>query len=427
MIDKDEFGPRLPNSASGKAWLSQFEEQDAKTAERLLTALTLVSHSAFERSLQSLILTKARTVDGPVALYATRELTDVGDYFLEIGAGRDPLMSLDAVSRGADLGSEARVAALIRNLAKTAPAKLLNHPSLETLRLERARAIFIIDDIIGSGKRTSEFLGAMWRSPTIKCWYSRKHIAFASLAYTATEQGLAVVTGTRPKPTVNYVRDCPTFADIPWRDEIRTSVTDLCRRYGRHTSRPGMMYGFKKTMAALVFEHGCPNNTPSILWAPQTDKNNWKAIFPDRSVLPPAASAFPPDITGQDPVKLFEDILDLEEDVPVALIGAPALGIATVTTLALVANGVRSRTALSYATGYSAKDCMALLDRCISKGYLTATLHLTAAGKKEIAASGRSESKEKKLPFRGEDSYYPQKLRGHHEASARPRGRIASA
>jgi hypothetical protein len=162
----------------------------------------------------------------------------------------------------------------------------------------------------------------------------------------------------------------------------------------------------------LVFEHGCPNNTPSILWAPQTDKNDWKAMFPDRSVLPPAASAFPPDITGLNPVKLFEDLLDLEEGVPAAVMGAPALGIATITTLALVAEGVRSRTALSYATGYSAKDCTALLDRCVSKGYLTPTLRLTAAGRKEIAAAGRSESKVRRLPSRGEDAYYPQKLRG---------------
>jgi hypothetical protein len=301
---------------------------------------------------------------------------------------------------------------LIRNLAKTDPAKLLNHPSLETLRVERARAIFIVDDIIGSGKRTSDFLDTMWRSPTIKSWHSRKQIAFFSLSYTATEHGAAIVAGMPPRPVVDYVRDCPTLAAIPWRDEIKASIKDICRRYGRKTSRPGMMYGFRKTMAALVFEHGCPNNTPSILWAPPTDKNNWKAMFPDRSVLAPEASAFPPDVSGRDPVELFEDLLDLEEDVPAAVTVTPTLGIATITTLALVAEGVRSRTSLSYATGYSANECTALLDRCVAKGYLTATLRLTAAGRQELASAGRLESKVKKLPSRGEDAYYPQKLRG---------------
>lgn len=174
-----------------------------------------------------------------------------------------------------------------------------------------------------------------------------------------------------------------------------------------------MRLGFNKTMAALVFEHGCPNNTPSILWAPSTENRDWHPLFPDRTVLPATASAFPSDIMARDPIATFQDLAGEEAEVPPAILGDAPLGITTVTVLALVAKGVRSRTALSYVTGYDARECAALLDRCVARGYLTATLRLTAAGRAELDESGRPASKLNRVPPRGEDAYYPEQLRGH--------------
>lgn len=401
---------RLPNTQAGQAWLDQFDEEDRELAKRLLSALTLVSQSAFERALQRLLLAEAAEIDGPVALYATRELAPDADYFHDMADPADPMAPLDAVGSGADLGSEARIAAIVRNLCKTAPEKLLSHPSLETLRAERVRTIFTIDDIIGSGKRTASFLQAMWRSRSLMSWHSRGHVRFVALAYSATTIGEERVRALSSKPRIIAVRDCPTFDVLPWNGEIVEVMRALCNRYGRRTSRPGMRLGFQKTMAALVFEHGCPNNTPSILWAPVSDKSEWKPLFPDRTVLPEAASAFPPDIMARDPIALLSDLTGEETEIPLALLSEPPIGNMTTIVLALAAAGVRSRSALSYATGYDIRACTALIDRCVARGYLTATLRLTAAGRAELNETGWPTTPKRVSP-RGEDGYYPSQLR----------------
>lgn len=101
-----DFALRLPNTDRGKVWLAQFDADDRENAARLLSALTLVSHSAFERAVTALILTEAARVDGPVALYATRELNEDINYFEVMADPDDPMAPLDAV--GGALMSAAR-------------------------------------------------------------------------------------------------------------------------------------------------------------------------------------------------------------------------------------------------------------------------------------------------------------------------------
>lgn len=409
-----DFALRLPNTGNGKSWLGQFDAVDQETAARLLGALTLVSHSAFERAISTLILQEAEKVDGPVALYATREVKGIVNYWDAMANPEDPLAPFDPVARGPDLGSEARIAAIIRNLCKTAPAKLRNHPSLETIKATRASAIIVVDDIIGSGQRTADFLNAMWVPKNIKSWHSRHQIKFVSLAYSATEMGMEKVQGLRCDPEVVIERDCPTLGEIPWHHETGEAITELCRRYGRLTSKRGMSLGYKNTMAALIFEHGCPNNAPAILWAPITARHSkWVPLFPDRAVLPEQASAFPLDIMARDPIALLTDLAGEDElELPPAILGDSPLGTTTVTILALVEKGIRSRNALSYATGYAAQECAALLDRCMARGYLTAAVRLTSLGRAELKQAAEAKDAPNRLPPRGKDVYYPKQLRG---------------
>jgi len=415
IIFPKDIALRLPHTMAGRAWIGRFDAPDQETATRLLASLTLVSHSAFERSLSTLILTTAAKVAGPAALYATREFETGTDYFAAMADAADPLAPHDAVAKGADLGSEARIATMIRNLCNANPEKLLNHPSLKTLHSTRAKALFVVDDIIGSGKRTATFLRAMWRSVSLMSWHSRHQIHFSAIAYSGTEIGFRTVSRLKCRPKVNVVRQCPTFDSMPWHNEIGNAVISLCDRYGKLTSEPKMCLGFKKTMAALVFEHGCPNNAPSILWAPGLEGDR-PPLFPARTVTPESASAFPPDIMARDPVAILSDLSKEEEFYipPPAVLGASPLGITTISVLALAAQGVRSRAALSYVTGYDAHECGALLDRCIARGYLTGTLRLTAAGRAELGESVRPQPRPSRLPSRGEDAYYPKQLRGPH-------------
>ncbi len=412
QVNSENIALRLPNTTRAKDWLSQFDFLHQEIAVRLLSSLTLVSHSAFERALQSLIEHEASAIEGPVALYATREADPNRNYFEVMGNPHSPFEPLSAVPPGADLGSEARCAALIRNLTKTAKGKFLNHPSLETLRKERARAIFVVDDIIGSGKRTTEFISAMWHSPSIMSWHSRHQIVFKALAFTATARGQRCVGAHRCQPEVIIARDCPTFEDVLWPDDIEQKVKDMFVTYGARTSRPRMKLGFADSMAALIFEHGCPNNVPAIFWAPASKKANWEPLFPDRSILSEEASAFPPDIFARDPVAILSELSDNDEAVPAAIFGPAPLGMSATTILALVAKGIRSRAALNYAIGYDIKECTTMLDRCVARGYLTPTLRLTPAGRAELNFDGRSSNRLGRLPSVGSDVYYPRQLRG---------------
>src|SRR5580704_10227564 len=103
----------------GREWLAQFDSGDLEVAERLIDSLTLVSHSAFERSIAQTIETLGAEVDGPVGLYATREVDPTKSYFDAPDDDKTrPPRGVDADARGADLGSEARIATMIRNLAR---------------------------------------------------------------------------------------------------------------------------------------------------------------------------------------------------------------------------------------------------------------------------------------------------------------------
>lgn len=399
----------LPQTTLGQSWLTQFDPDDQPAAERLLTSLTLVSHSAFERALSALIVSEAEKFAGPVALFATREIDPREDLFVQAEHGDAD--NIDAVARGADLGSEARVAAITRNLAKSRPDSFLNHPTVAKMRSERCRAIFVVDDFIGSGKRTSEFLNAIWCSSSVVSWNSLKWIQFVSIAYSATSAGLARVAVSPAKPAIVIERDCPTFSEMPWAEEIKLGISELCRTYGGRTSRRSMRHGFGSTMAAIVFEHGCPNNAPAILWAPASPR--WAPLFPNRSVAFEQASAFPPDIVGRPLAEIRTD-LSRQTAMPVTAPRVHPLGEHGVLALALLGRGARSRASLAYATGLSAAACTTLIDRCIARGYVNPSLRLTPAGRAVLAEVFAAAPEANPIPERGDDGYYPRQLRGLH-------------
>jgi hypothetical protein len=412
--------PSLPKSTHilltqrGANWLAQFDHDDRETAERLVDSLTLVSHSAFERALTDLIATHAAGVDGFVALYAAREIDPKKSYFDQAASDsthKGGSHRLDAVSSGSDLGSEARIAAMIRNIVKGEPNKFLNHPTVEKMRSVRCRSVVIVDDLIGSGKRVCDFLSALWQDRSIRSWRSLGYIQFAVISYSATEKGMARVRRLKThQPQIVIARDCPTYHEMPWSKPLRTAAVRICRKYGSHTSRPGMALGYGDAMTALVFEHGSPNNVPAIFWAPSTSKKPWTPLFPDRAVLSPEASAFPPEIARRDPVSVLLDVGQKHLARSGSLSRRGDVGASVLVVLGLVAKGVRKASALGFATGLSSKDCARILERCVRWGFLTRTHRVTVTGLAELRYA-RGIISTTPIPQRGEDNYYPKKLR----------------
>jgi hypothetical protein len=99
---------------------------------------------SFRNRLQNLILKYSESLDGPVGLYAERELPRMEDseeeqpLFLEsktapqraFGSGPAP------VSTGGDVGSEGIIAQLISELCRRDASKFLSHPGPDAIRLK---------------------------------------------------------------------------------------------------------------------------------------------------------------------------------------------------------------------------------------------------------------------------------------------------
>lgn len=263
----------------GKNWLAQFGADDQEAACKIVTSLTLVSHSEFERVIQRSLENLSSEHEQPIAFFAVREVEKQKSYFDQY---TDPdTGNVDALVSGSNHGSEARVAATIRNYCKTDPDRLLNHPALEELKHRKCRTVVLVDDFIGSGERTAEYIDAFWMDRTFVSWLSLKYLKVVVVAYSGTERGIKRVSKHKAKPEIIIERSCPTFRDMPWRNELRKSVLDVCKRYGRRTSAGYWWDGYGSALAALVFEHGCPDNAPAILWAPTEEKKLWKPLFPN--------------------------------------------------------------------------------------------------------------------------------------------------
>jgi hypothetical protein len=393
----------------GQRWLSKFDLEDREAAARLVRALTLVSHSAFLRDLSRRVLETANSYDLPVALFAAREMKPENlPVFLEKLNAADQTSTVDAVASGSDLGSEARVAATIRSLCSAHPGRLLNHPNVAQMRASRCKAIIIVDDLVGSGKRVREYLAALWDCRSIRSWWSRGNIEFLVVSYAVTDEGAKSVSKLKYAPKLVYNRICPTLRSLPWSQDRKTTISELCTKYGAKLAAKRFILGFQGSAALLVFEHGCPNNVPAILWARSKNGEDWEPLFPEKTVLPLESSAFPHEIVRRDPISLLVDIG--QERLAARLQKAPPISHETILILAYAAKGVKTSGALSFATGLSEEDCKRLIQLCVEWGFLTFRFRLTSAGAAELEAAQRAARSKDVAPI-GTDNYYPTMLR----------------
>ncbi len=393
----------------GKRWLAQFDERDKEIAEKVITSLTLVSHSEFEHVIQVSLEKLASENEPPIAFYAVREVDKQKSYFESY---TDPSTgAIAALVPGSDHGSEARIAATIRNFCKTDSEGLLNHPSLSELREKKCCTVVFIDDFIGSGTRTYDFIASFWRDRTFVSWLSLKYLKTIIVAYSGTDRGIERVSRHKANPEVSIERSCPTFRDMPWGRGLRNSVFALCKRYGQRTNKERWWDGYGHQLVALVFEYGCPNNAPAILWAPDTATRPWQPLFPNRVVLAGEQSAFPPEIARGDSLVTLLDVGQKKLAHSGKLSRRGETGELILLILALIAKGQRKQSALSFATGLNREACTKVIKRCIKWGFLTQSIRLTVLGRAELASAKEHGKVYDGALERGDEHYFPQRLR----------------
>ncbi|MGB0696268.1 MAG: phosphoribosyltransferase-like protein [Rhodospirillaceae bacterium] len=416
------FNPRhLTHTEQGKKWLAQFEPLDQELAFAVANNLTLVSHIEFERNLIAKIEEVAKDLRGSVGLFAIRELekekTDFGSpgsvlpFYSQVKSANGK--SVNALSPSADQGSEARIAHIIRQLCKSDQGKYFNHPTIEVLRAGKCDAIIFVDDFIGSGTRVWDFLTSFWIEPTIVSWLSGKQIKFHVVTYSGTEDGIEFVSRHKSKPLVHIYRDAPTFHSFFW-GEKNEKIKELCKKYGRiaNKKRKKMWCGYKEGMAALVFEHGCPNNTPAMLWEPDFKGSGWIGLFPNRVVSDGVASVFPPEIVRGDVIRILNDAGQTKLASSGRLIRRGIAGQIILTALALIAKGKKKRSTLCFATGLSTAECERLIEKCIKWQFISPQRRITPKGLAELNAARRSRKEKPESQNRGSEYYFPRQLRG---------------
>ncbi len=164
----------------------------------------------------------------------------------------------------------------------------------------------------------------------------------------------------------------------------------------------------------MVFEHGCPNNTPAMLWAPSTPKYPWSPLFPNRVVVGDTRSVFPPEIVSRDSVSVLLSLGHKRLATIHPSVFQCPLPYEVLTLLALIAKGARTPSSLCYSLPMTVDNCNALLEKCINAGYITPKYRLTDSGHAELKGAIRTQQHfRKELPDRGEDVYYPNSLRSH--------------
>jgi hypothetical protein len=393
----------------GKNWLAQFGADDQEVARKIVANLTLVSHTEFERVIQKAFEDLSSGHEHPIAFFAVREVEKQKSYF-ELYT--NPVTGeIDALAPGSDHGSDARVAAAIRNYCKTDPDRLLNHPGLNKLKHRKCRTVVLVDDFIGSGERTTEFINSFWMDPTFVSWLSLKYLKLVVIAYSGTERGIKRVSKHKAKPEIIIERSCPTFRDMPWSSELRKSVLDICQRYGRRTSAGYWWDGYGSALAALAFEHGCPDNAPAILWAPTEDTKPWSPLFPNRVIMAGEKSVFPPEIVCGDTLTTLLEVGQKRLAASGQLTRRGAAGELILLILALIAKGQRRQSALSFATGLNRETCVKIIQRLIKWGFLTPLIRLTDRGRAELAAAKEQGKVYGGVLDRGDAPYFPKQLR----------------
>lgn len=413
---------KLIHTKQGQDWLSQFESIDQEIAILISNSLTLVSHIEFERNLLKTLEDISNKMAGTIGFFAVRELEKeepdewcvgkVIPFYSQVTTSDDG-QSVNALSPSFDQGSESRIVHIIRQLCKSNPQKYLNHPTIESLKNNKSDAIIFVDDFIGSGGRVLDFLDSFWREPTIVSWLSGKQINFHVVAYSGTEGGISLVEKHKSKPNIHIFRDAPSFDSLAWDKELKNRVRNLCQKYGRiaNKKRKNMWFGYKEGMAAIIFEHGCPNNTPAILWEPNFKGSGWKGLFPNRTISSSVASVFPSEIVRGDPVQILVNAGQKKLANSGALVRRGTAGQIILIILALIAKGQRKRSTLSFATGLNAEECERIIKACIKWNFITVQKRLTAKGLAEINAARKVKAERLIVLDKGSDYYYPKQLR----------------
>jgi len=424
----------VASDARARAWLEQFNLGDRSRAQKLLEAFAFVSRDDFIDHLRALLLREAETTQGFVALYAERELRHYHGKPNRLFSQTRRAVKRATGAKGPDavkptkaydpsVGSEGIVAQMISQLCQEYPKKFLNHPGPEQIRQKRARAFWVVTDLIGSGERASNYLESAWLVRSVRSRWSGKLMKFAVMAYSATESGERSVARHPSRPAIHIVLPCPTI-DNCFSLKVAEQMKTLCTTYDPTDGEPGHgpwfwsgpSLGYGNTGALLVFAHGAPNNVPLMFHkASKLKRKSWTPLFPARVSAGISKEVFGIDLTAESISVRLANLGDKSLATSKAILKSDiGTGHAFLVLGALLQRSRLNDRELATRTGLKTYELTNILRKMAQYGWIDSQRRLTDQGYGQLAHARKQQHVAKRTKHVGNsipEPYYPSSLR----------------
>lgn len=251
-------------SAPALAWLAQFSAVDREVARQFLRRLRLVSEAEFDSGIQAQIDSIVTSL--PRENFALLSITEPPNAYSSEVERREPGSSAD------------RIRHVIENAHRVHGPRVNANPTLTSMRAQRIKNIVLVEDYVGSGTRVSRF----WKelvSASVKSWVSYGWTKIWLVVYGAQWTGLSKVV--RSIRGLDSTRVRCVLKPVQPGEGLTVPMRLVFSKYGAAAQAGGAGLGFGEGGCTTVFQHGCPNNAPLVLWkaAPR-----FVPLFPRRGV-----------------------------------------------------------------------------------------------------------------------------------------------
>lgn len=311
MRDRKMVFLRLSDLPLSQKWLTQFTTpEDRNKAKSLLNSLKYVSTREFEDAITSQLENLQISLNATIAVYPVISPPVEGVQGSDLFTGNFLNPAISAPNRDQQIadgkrrkyGSEDRVGHLLERICAQQEgtrnhSKIECTPTLKTIKNQGINHIVLVDDICGSGKRITDFYKKILPK-SLKRQISLDQIKLWVVLYAASNQGIQKL-----QKEIKYFNKYKNkiLIAFPTLDSsiLDINIKNIClkyshRIYGENSDASGL--GYKNSIGGVVFEHGCPNNLPDILWV---NNKNWKAIFKNRAIPHELKPAFSPNSTAE--------------------------------------------------------------------------------------------------------------------------------
>ena len=270
---------RLSETELATEWLAQFRTSyDSNVAKELLDSLKYVSTREFEVSIETKLIELQRGLQDRIAVYPVKKT----DAYYSLFRGKfitanvyDSNSKPPRVGTKMKFGSEDKIASLLEKISSRTKrnsnlSEIECNPTIKTINSQGIKNIVLVDDLCGSGDRITGFYKNIFPA-SIKRLISFNKIKLWILVYAASSDGVKKIRRKIKYFNKNIGNVIIIFPETR-RNSFSPQIVELCERMGS---------GYKGSFTNIIFEHGCPNNIPNMLWF---KKKYWKPLFPHRTI-----------------------------------------------------------------------------------------------------------------------------------------------